>query len=139
MERSPGIVDQDDFVLQEAVTNEGVHLASILGGKSAQVASERVKAPEFVSGDGEALDGCWKGRGLLGIAEARHLAASVAVDLQVQGLGTLEVDCGRIDTGIEQNEQRLAIHRGFDADLGLREVKRDAKCLPENRTAPEPK
>jgi hypothetical protein len=53
----------------------------------------------------------------------------------VQGLGTVEVDCGRIDTGIEQNEERLVIHRGFAADLGLREVKRDAKCLPENRTA----
>ena len=36
-----------------------------------------------------------------------------------------------------QDVERLAIHRGIDADLGLREVKRDAKCSPENRTAPE--
>jgi hypothetical protein len=55
-----------------------------------------------VRGDREALDGCWKGRGLLSIAEAGHLTASIAVDLQVQFLGTLEVDCGRIDAGIEQ-------------------------------------
>jgi hypothetical protein len=36
-----------------------------------------------------------------------------------------------------QDVERLAIHRGIDADLGLREVKRDAKCSSENRTAPE--
>src|SRR3984957_2524067 len=33
LERSPGIVDQDDFVLQEAVSNDGVQPASVLGGK----------------------------------------------------------------------------------------------------------
>ena len=80
--------------MQEAIPNEGVHPASVLGGNSAQVAGERVKASEFVSGDSEALDGRWKGRGLLGTAEAGHRTASVAVDLQVQGFGTLEVDCG---------------------------------------------
>lgn len=56
----------------------------------------------------------------------------------MQVLGTPEIDYGRIDAGIEQNIERLAIHRDLDADLGLREVKRDAKCLPENRSAPEP-
>ena len=124
--------------MHEAITNEGVHPAPILGGKSAQVVGECIKAPEFVPGDREALDGCWKRRGPLGIAEARHRSASVAVDLQVQGLGTLEVDRGRIDARIEQDVERLAIHSGVDADLGLRKVKRDAKCLPENRTPPEP-
>jgi hypothetical protein len=60
-------------------------------------------------------------------------------NLQVQGLGAMKVDCGRIDPGIKQNEDRLTIHRSLDADLRLREVKRDVNWLPQSRIAPEPK
>jgi hypothetical protein len=41
VERSFRIVDHDDFVLQEAVTNEGVHPTTVLGRESAQITGER--------------------------------------------------------------------------------------------------
>ena len=44
VEQVLGMVDQDDLVFKEAVTQESVHLPSVLGGDGAEVFGERVEA-----------------------------------------------------------------------------------------------
>lgn len=63
----------------------------------------------------------------LAVAKTACLSAVAAIDLHAQHLCFGEIDDRRIDTGVEDHMQRLALEGHVDLDRRLGEVERDHK------------